>query len=222
LTRTRLAVFDMAGTTVDDRINGVPLVLKSYDDAFRNHGVEVPMMVLNTHRGRDKRTVIGELGGDKADEIYVDFIGFLKGNISEIREMEGAPETFKQLKEKGVKTVVSTGFPVEIAEPLVEHLGWVKDGLVDSWICSELAGASRPDPAMIIDSMERYGVEDPGGVIKVDDTMKGIEEGQNAGVYTIAVLTGTQSIQQLDGAGPDTILRSVKDIPGHLRKKEML
>jgi len=52
--------------------------------------------------------------------------------------------------------------------------------------------------------------------------MKGIEEGKNAGVYTIAVLTGTQSIQQLDGAGPDTILRSVKDIPGHLRKKGML
>ena len=222
MTRTRLAVFDMAGTTVDDRINGVPLVLKSYDDAFRNHGVEVPMMVLNAHRGRDKRTVIGELGGDKADEIYVDFIGFLKGNISEIREMEGAPGAFKQLKEKGVKTVVSTGFPVEIAEPLVEHLGWVKDGLVDSWTCSELAGASRPDPAMIIDSMERYDVEDPGAVIKVDDTMKGIEEGQNAGVYTIAVLTGTQSIQQLDGAGPDTILRSVKDIPGHLMKKGML
>ena len=222
MTRTRLAVFDMAGTTVDDRINGVPLVLKSYDDAFRNHGVEVPMMVLNAHRGRDKRTVIGELGGDKADEIYVDFIGFLKGNITRIMEMEGAPGTFKQLKEKGVKTVVSTGFPVEIAEPLVEHLGWVKNGLVDSWICSELAGASRPDPAMIIDSMERYDVEDPGAVIKVDDTMKGIEEGQNAGVYTIAVLTGTQNIQQLDGAGPDTILRSVKDIPDHLMKKEML
>ncbi len=222
MTRTRLAVFDMAGTTVDDRIDGLPLVLKSYDDAFRNHGVEVPMMVLNAHRGRDKRTVIGELGGDKADEIYVDFIGFLKGNISEIREMEGTPETFKQLKENGVKIVVSTGFPIEIAEPLVEHLGWVKDGLVDSWVCSELAGASRPDPAMILDSMKRYGVEDLGAVIKVDDTMKGIEEGQNAGVYTIAVLTGTQSIQQLDGAGPDTILRSVKDIPGHLRKKEML
>ena len=49
----------MAGTTVDDRINGLPLVLKSYNDAFRNHGVEVPMMVLNAQRGRDKRTVIG-------------------------------------------------------------------------------------------------------------------------------------------------------------------
>ena len=212
----------MAGTTVDDRIDGLPLVLKSYDDAFKNHGVEVPMMVLNAHRGRDKRTVISELGGDKAEAIYSYFIGSLKGNVSRIREMEGASETFKQLKKNGVSIVVSTGFPVDIAEPLVDQLGWTKNGLVDSWTCSELAGASRPDPAMILDSMKQYDVHDPDAVIKVDDTMKGIEEGLNAGVYTIAVLTGTQSIQQLDGTGPDTILRSVREIPNHLKKKGML
>ncbi len=212
----------MAGTTVDDRINGLPLVLKSYNDAFRNHGVEVPMVVLNAQRGRDKRTVIGEFGGGKADEIYADFVSSLKGNISEIREMEGAPETFRYLKSEDVSVVVSTGFPADVARPLVDHLGWVKDGLVDSWTCSELVGASRPDPAMILDSMKRYKVDDPGAVIKVDDTMKGIEEGRNAGVYTIAVLTGTQSIQQLDGSGPDMILRSVREIPAHLEKSGMI
>jgi phosphonatase-like hydrolase len=212
----------MAGTTVDDRINGLPLVLKSYNDAFRNHGVEVPMMVLNAQRGRDKRTVIGELGGEKADDIYADFVSSLKGNISEIREMEGAPETFRQLKNEGVSVVVSTGFPIDVARPLVDHLGWVKDGLVDSWTCSELVGASRPDPAMILDSMKRYKVDDPRAVIKVDDTVKGVEEGLNASVYTVAVLTGTQNIQMLDGSGPDMILRSVKDIPDHLRKKGMI
>ncbi|MCK5670080.1 HAD hydrolase-like protein [Candidatus Bathyarchaeota archaeon] len=212
----------MAGTTVDDRINGLPLVLKSYADAFRNHGVEVPMIVLNAQRGRDKRTVIGELGGDRADDIYADFVSSLKANISEIREMDGAPETFRQLKSEGVSVVVSTGFPVDVARPLVDHLGWVKDGLVDSWTCSELVGASRPDPAMIIDSMGRYGVTAPGAVIKVDDTVKGVEEGLNAGVYTVAVLTGTQNIQMLDGSGPDMILRSVKDIPDHLRKNGMI
>lgn len=212
----------MAGTTVDDRINGLPLVLKSYDDAFRNHGVEVPMMVLNAQRGRDKRTVIGELGGDKTDDVYADFIGYLKDNTGKLREMDGASATFRELGEEDVRVVIGTGFPVEVAEPLVDHLGWVKDGLVDSWTCSELVGASRPDPAMILDSMGRYGVMDPGTVIKVDDTVKGVEEGLNAGVYTVAVLTGTQNIQMLNSSGPDMILRSVKDVPGHLRKNGML
>lgn len=220
--RTKLIVFDMAGTTVDDRIDGLPLVLKSYDDAFRNHGVEVPMMVLNVNRGRDKRTVIEELGGDKAEEIYRDFIGCLKENTGFIREMDGASETYRILREAGVHVVVGTGFPVEVAEPLVDHLGWVKDGLVDSWTCSELVGASRPDPAMILDSMQKYGITDSNSVVKVDDTVKGIEEGQNAGAYTIGVLTGTQNIQLLDASGPDTILRSVKKVPEHLEKKGMI
>ncbi len=222
MVRTNLAVFDMAGTTVDDRIDGLPLVLKSYDDAFKNHGVEVPMMVLNANRGRDKWTVVKELGGDKAEEIYRDFIGYLKDNTGKIREMEGASTTFNKLKTENVHVVVSTGFPVEVAEPLVDHLGWVKDGIVDSWTCSELVGASRPDPAMILESMKKYQVSDPSAVIKIDDTVKGVEEGLNAKAYTIAVLTGTQNIQMLDASGPDTILRSVKDVPNHLREKEMI
>lgn len=222
MAKTKLVVFDMAGTTVDDRIDGLPLVLKSYDDAFRNYGVKVPMMVLNANRGRDKWTVIKELGGDRAEEIYRDFIGYLKENTEKIREMDGASMVFRALRDVGVYVVVGTGFPVEVAKPLVEHLGWIKDGLVDSWTCSELVGSSRPDPGMINDAMEKYGIRDPSQVVKVDDTVKGVEEGQNAGVYTIAVLTGTQNIQLLDASGPDTILRSVKLVPGHLKKKGML
>jgi beta-phosphoglucomutase-like phosphatase (HAD superfamily) len=58
--------------------------------------------------------------------------------------------------------------------------------------------------------------------MKIDDTVKGIEEGKNAGVYTIAVLTGTQSIQFLDASNPDTILRSVAKIPEHLLQKNLI
>ena len=112
--------------------------------------------------------------------------------------------------------VASTGFPAEIAEAIVDHLGWRRDGLIDGWVCSEQVGASRPDPAMIIHAMKKYGVSEKRAVLKIDDTMKGIEEGLNAVAYTVGVLTGTQSIQQLDSAGPDTILKSVAELPGHL------
>lgn len=86
--RIRLAVFDMAGTTVDDVIDGVPLVLRNYDDAFRRHGVEVPMETLNDMRGRDKREVINMLGGDKAPAIYRDFVEMLQANIGKVEEMK--------------------------------------------------------------------------------------------------------------------------------------
>ena len=41
-----LALFDMAATTVDDTINGRPLVLQSFDDSFNAAHVTVPWEVL--------------------------------------------------------------------------------------------------------------------------------------------------------------------------------
>ena len=212
----------MAGTTVDDLVDGVPLVLRCYDDAFKAHGVQVPMEVLNEQRGRDKWTVIRELGGDRAEAIYGDFLRALNDNTGRVKEIRGASEAFRFLKKRGVKVVTGSGFPAEVAEAIVDRLGWRSGGLIDSWVCSETVGASRPDPAMILYAMDRYGVVDPEEVVKVDDTANGIEEGRNAGAHTLGVLTGTQSIQRLSSAGPDTILQSVAELPGYLKKRGMV
>jgi len=222
MAKIRLAVFDMAGTTVDDLVEGVPLVLKCYDDAFKAHGVSVPMAVLNEQRGRDKWTVIRELGGGKAEQIYGHFLRALNENTGRVKEIEGSSETFRFLKDRGVRVVTGSGFPAEVAEAIVDRLGWRGRGLIDGWVCSETVGASRPDPAMILYAMKTYGVDDPEAVVKVDDTAKGIEEGVNAGVYTVGVLTGTQSLQRLEAAGPDTVLGSVAELPGHLLGKGLL
>jgi len=222
MVKIRLAVFDMAGTTVDDLVDGVPLVLKCYDDAFKAHGVRVPMEVLNEQRGRDKWTVIRELGGAKAEEIYAQFLGALRENTGRVKEMGGASEAFRFLKARDVRVVTGSGFPAEVAEAIVDRLGWKRDGLIDTWVCSEQVGASRPDPAMILHAMKLYRVKDPRTVVKIDDTANGIEEGRNAGAHTIGVLTGTQSLQRLSEAGPDAILRSAAEVPGYLVEKGLV
>ena len=135
---------------------------------------------------------------------------------------EGASETFRFLKEHGVSVELSTGFPSDIAGAIVDHLSWQKDGLIDGWICSEQVGKSRPDPAMIIEAMRKHIISDGRTVVKVDDTAIGIMEGRNAGVITLGVLTGTQSVQRLDSAGPDMILKSIKELPGFLVEKHLV
>lgn len=213
----RLVVFDMAGTTVDDRVDGVPLVLRSYDDALRSHGIEIPMEVLNEQRGRDKRTVIGELGGEDAEEIYSLFNAKLLSNVNQVREIPGASEAFRFLRGHGVGVALNTGFPQEVADGIVDHLAWEREGLIDAWTCSEDVGRSRPDPAMIHALMEDLGVADPETVMKVDDTATGIEEGLNAGAVTLGVLTGTQTRERLLRARPHDIIESVRELPGYLR-----
>jgi phosphonatase-like hydrolase len=220
--KVELVIFDMAGTTVNDVIDGVPLVLKSYDEAFRRYGVEVPMKILNEQRGRDKLTVIREFGGEKAQEIFDFFFEVLMENTGRVKEMPGACETFKSLRELGVKIALNTGFPKEVAKGIIENLGWKRNKIIDFWICSEMVGISRPDPAMILEIMERLGIKDTKKVVKVDDTAKGIEEGLRADVITIGVITGTQSRERLEAANPADIISNVAQIVPYLHDRGLL
>jgi len=222
LAKIRLVVFDMAGTTVDDVIDGVPLVLRSYDEAFRRHGVEVPMDVLNDMRGRDKKEVIEELGGSKSPEIYKDFLAILHENTGRVREIAGASDVFRALRAEGVKVALGSGFPATVTQEIVENLGWGGRDIVDYWTCSEIVGENRPSPAMIRMAMRHTGVRDPAQVVKVDDTAIGIEEGHNAESFTVAVLTGTQRREKIDAAKPDAVLPSVRELPAFLKGRKMV
>jgi phosphonatase-like hydrolase len=222
MNRIRLAVFDMAGTTVDDIIDGVPLVLRSYDDAFKRHGVEVPMETLNDMRGRDKREVINMLGGDKAPAIYADFVEMLNMNVTRVKEIQGTSETFRWLRSHGVAIGVESGFPAAVAHDIVKHLRWQEEDLIDYWTCSEIVEEERPSPAMILRTMRHCHIRDPAEVVKVDDTAIGIEEGHNAKTHTVAVLTGTQRREKLEVAKPDAVLPSVREIPSYLVDNRLL
>jgi len=216
MTKIRLAVFDMAGTTVDDVIDGMPLVLRSYDDAFRRHGIIIPMETLNDMRGRDKKEVINMLSGDKAPAIYRDFVEMLSANVTRVKEIRGTSETFRWLKGHGVAVGVESGFPAVVTHDIVKHLRWQEDGLIDYWTCSEIVEEERPSPAMIRHTMRHCHIRDPSQVLKVDDTAIGIEEGHNAKAHVVAVLTGTQRREKLEAAKPDAVIPSVRELRGYL------
>ena len=212
----------MAGTTVDDVIDGVPLVLRSYDDAFRRYGVEVPMETLNDMRGRDKREVINILGGDKAPAIYADFVEMLNMNVTKVKEIQGTSEAFRWLRNHSVAVGVESGFPAVVTHDIVKHLRWQEEDLIDYWTCSEIVDEERPSPAMILRTMRHCHVRDPNEVVKVDDTAIGIEEGHNAKTHTVAVLTGTQKREKLEAMKPDAVLPSIKEIPSYLVDNRLL
>jgi phosphonatase-like hydrolase len=212
----------MAGTTVDDVIDGVPLILRSYDDAFRRHGVIVPMETLNDMRGRDKKEVVNMLGGEKASEIYRDLVEMLSANVTRVKEIQGASDTFRWLKEHGVAVGVGSGFPAIVTHDIVKHLKWEEKGLIDYWICSEIVDEERPSPAMIRRTMRHCHIRDPSQVVKVDDTAIGIEAGHNAKAHTVAVLTGTQRREKIEAAKPDAILPSIRELPDYLTKMKLV
>jgi phosphonatase-like hydrolase len=233
-------MFDMAATTVDDTIDGHPLVLRSFAESFATAHVSVPWEVLNAQRGKDKRQVIqtllaqysglcGTALAQTAEDLLQDFTTRLLQNVERLREMPGASAAFTLLKARGIFVALGSGFPLDVTQAIVTHLGWFDAGLVDYVTCGEVAGGGRPQPHMINRSLQAAGLLAPEHavdrvlpdfdyqqVLKVGDTLQDIAEGLGVGALTIAVASGTQSAETLAQAGPAAVLPAIADLPDYL------
>lgn len=219
----QLAMFDMAGTTVNDKVDGHPLMVISMMRAFAKHGIELAPDLINKHRGKQKSEAIQTLLKEVAelspadaervgDGVYRDFLHELESNLSSISEIDGAAELFRYLKSKNIYVGVGSGFPMQVVQAIVSQLGWLDEGLLDYVGSAEQIGVGRPNPKMILDAMASLNITDGSKVLKIGDTVVDIQEGKNAGAWTVAVLTGSQTEAQLMAAGPDYILSSIREL----------
>ena len=219
----QLAMFDMAGTTVNDKVDGHPLMVISMMRAFAKHGIELAPDLINKHRGKQKSEAIQTLLKEAADlspadaervgdGVYCDFLHELESNLSSISEIDGATELFRHLKSKDIYVGVGSGFPMQVVQAIVSQLGWLNEGLLDYVGSAEQVGVGRPNPKMILDAMKRLNITDGSKILKIGDTVVDVQEGKNAGAWTVAVLTGSQTETQLMAAAPDYILSSIREL----------
>ena len=219
----QLAMFDMAGTTVNDKIDGHPLMVISMMRAFAKHGIELAPNLINKHRGKQKSEAIQTLLREVAelspvetervgDGVYHDFLHELESNLASISEIDGATELFRHLKSKDIYVGVGSGFPMQVVQAIVSQLGWLDKGLLDYVGSAEQIGVGRPNPEMILDAMQQFNITDGRKVVKIGDTVVDVQEGKNAGAWTVAVLTGSQTETQLMAAAPDYILSSIREL----------
>lgn len=221
----KLAVFDMAGTTVMDRSN----VALAFINAFAKQELDITEADANPLMGYHKplaiQLMLEKLGMEPdaglIEEIHADFeeemVDFYEYDPV-VKPMPDAEEVFLQLKEKGIRIALNTGFSKRIAETIVHRFQWKEKGLVDDFIGSNEAAMGRPYTYMISELMKRAEVEEAKDVIKIGDTPVDIEEGRNAGCHlVIAMTTGATSRDVLEAAQPDHILNQLSDIPAILQ-----
>ncbi|HVI46611.1 MAG TPA: phosphonatase-like hydrolase [Chitinophaga sp.] len=211
----KLAVFDIAGTTLHDESN-VALVLQQ---TIRLAGVEVTIGEVNEVMGYAKPYAIRHLLQLKNDqrfseepfiqELHARFVHDMKAHYathSSVREKDGVSAVFAALQEKGVKVALDTGFDRDITNVILERTGWQKNGLVDAVVTSDEAAFGRPYPYMIYRIMEELEIRSIQSVAKIGDTVSDLEEGTNAGCrYVIGVTTGAYTVDELK-KGPHTHL----------------
>jgi phosphonatase-like hydrolase len=219
MSEIRLAVLDLAGTTVRD--DG--MVEAAFVDALRDvgagpgtDGYAERLGALRAAMGRSKLEVFRELLGDdaRARQANVAFEAAYGAGVAAgaLHPIEGAPEALAALRAAGVLVCLSTGFSERTRDALLDALGW-RDR-VDLALSPGPGVRGRPYPDLVLAAVLALEVDDVRAVAVVGDTANDLLAGTRAGASVVAgVLTGAHGRAEL-GAAPHThLLDSVAEFP---------
>jgi phosphonoacetaldehyde hydrolase len=195
-------VLDWAGTTVDFGSRAPVLAVM---EAFRR--IDVPVSVEEA-RGpmgmakRDHLRVMLEMPGvierwrkvfnrppssDDVDRLYTSFLPLQKEILAENSQViTGCVEAIAACRTMGIRIGSSTGYTQELMDilvPLARAQGYAPESIV----CASDVSPGRPAPWMCFENARRLGVYPMESVVKVDDTIVGIEAGLNAGMWTVGI-----------------------------------
>ncbi|MBD3186143.1 phosphonoacetaldehyde hydrolase [Candidatus Bathyarchaeota archaeon] len=235
----RLVVLDWSGTVVD---YGCLAPAKVFVALFQSRGVPISMEQARAPMGRYKKDHIRaifewnagvrdkwqEKHGREWEESDVESM------FTEYKEMQlkvlgdhndiipGCIEACKWMRENGIFIGGSTGFFKEAVNAylkLVEGKGYQPDLM----LCSDDVPEGRPAPWMIHENMKKAGVYPASAVVKVDDSLTGIEAGLNAGAWTVGITrAGTlvgKSQAELDSMNPKKIRELISQAKRMLLKE---
>ena len=252
MTALKAVVFDWAGTIVDF---GSLAPMGAFVRLFANHGVEVSIAQARVPMGLPKLAHIEALGAmpDIATQ-WLHATGRPFGAVDaralllEFEPMSAASalahsefipgflDTYAWLKDAGVGVATTTGYTRTIMTPLIAKAAAA--GFVPARvICCDDVAYSRPSPLGMQACMQTLGLTGQGEtVVKVDDTVPGLQEALNAGCWAVGVAASgnalgwswdqwlqaseharesslLQAYQTLRQGGAHEVIDSVADLP---------
>jgi len=226
----KAVVFDWAGTVIDF---GSFAPMGVFVEAFAQFGIEVSIAEAREPMGRPKWDHIEAMlaqprihaawearhghAPTQADiqAVYDVFVPLNEKVVDQYADLvPGAVETARALRERGLKIGSTTGYTRSIMErvlPLAKAQGYETDNLV----CAGDLPHGRPTPMNMYQCFLDLDVWPAHAVVKVDDTGVGIDEGREAGCWTVGVsLSGNEA-----GVTPDELAKMSKAEKNALREK---
>jgi phosphonoacetaldehyde hydrolase len=201
-TKLKAVVLDWAGTTVDF---GSLAPARTLQRVFADSDIQLTDAELRRDMGLPKKDHIRKIlalqkvrnawqalhgstpsEGD-VDDVYHRFIPLQLSCLAEYSGLvPGVLESVKRLRERGLKIGSTTGYTrtmLDLLQAESARAGYSPD-------CSlspEDAGSGRPAPFMLYECAVRLQVYPLAAIAKVGDTPADIEEGLNAGAWSIGV-----------------------------------
>ena len=200
--RIQAVILDWAGTTVD---YGSMAPIRVLQQVFAGRGIQVSEEEARQDMGILKKDHIRALlnyprirvtwleqHGQAPRELDVEslFADFIPRQLECLAQhsdlIPGVLETVQRLRSRGLKIGSTTGYTRPMLETLLRHAA--SQGYTpDCALCPDDVGAGRPLPWMIYENAVRMKVHPLEAIVKIGDTISDIEEGLNAGTWTVAV-----------------------------------
>lgn len=195
-------IVDWAGTVVD---YGCMAPAAVFVEVFQREGVSISTTEARGPMGAHKRTHIAEIvamptvaerwrdvhGAEATaadvDRMYANFIPLQLACLSEYSTLiPGVLEVVSACRQRGMKIGSTTGYDRDMLNINLrdaEAQGFTPDAS----FCASDVPRGRPYPHMALQNVIALDVETVAACVKVDDTVPGIEEGLNAGMWTIGL-----------------------------------
>lgn len=207
--KIQAALLDWAGTTMDFGCMAPAVV---FVKVFERAGVPITMDEARAPMGAHKRVHIqkiteipavrarwetkhGRPPGEKdVDRMFADFVPLQLACLSEYSALiSGTLEAMETLRARGIKIGSTTGYLREMTE--INLRDAKRQGYEpDSTVCASDVPAGRPYPYMCLQNVINLQVSPIEACVKIDDTIPGIEEGLNAGMWTIGLAVSGNEI----------------------------
>jgi phosphonoacetaldehyde hydrolase len=195
-------LLDWAGTTMDFGCIAPAVVFAL---VFERRGVPITMDEARAPMGAHKRVHIQKITqldavrarwqevhgrpptDNDVDAMFADFVPLQLESLSRYSELiPGALEAVAALRQRGIRIGSTTGYTTEMTAINLrdaERQGYKPDSTVSA---SELP-AGRPYPFMCLQNAINLQVDCVAACVKVDDTIPGVEEGLNAGMWSVGL-----------------------------------
>jgi phosphonoacetaldehyde hydrolase len=198
----KAVLLDWAGTTMDYGCFAPAVV---FMEVYKRKGVEISIQEARGPMGAHKKVHIRQISKDESvaerwrsahgrdpderdvEEMFRDFIPLQLECLADYADLiPGTLDTVAEMRRRGLKIGSTTGYTGEMMSLLqaeAERRGYVPD----STVCATQVPAGRPHPYMCLQNainLQTYPME---AIVKIGDTLPDIEEGLNAGMWTIGL-----------------------------------
>ena len=195
-------LLDWAGTTMDFGCMAPAVV---FMEIYRRRKVPITIEEARAPMGAHKKVHIRQISElesvrrrwqeahgrkpseEDVDAMFAEFVPLQTACLSQYSKLiPGALQTVAELRRRGVKIGSTTGYLTEMMK--INRDDAKRQGYEpDSTVCASDVPAGRPYPYMCLQNAINLQVTTVQACVKVDDTIPGVEEGLNAGMWTVGL-----------------------------------